>query len=136
MKLRLLPFITDLGARQMALDEALLELAERPTLRIYGWSEPTLSLGYFQDYGRIHASLPDQDPPAIVRRITGGGAIWHEHEVTYCLVGRRGADGIPADARMLYGRLHRAILTAIGRHGREPVDIALQPHTTGDRRYH
>ena len=41
------------GAWQMAVDEALLETAAAGgarTLRFYHWSEPTLSLGYFQAY--------------------------------------------------------------------------------------
>jgi lipoate-protein ligase A len=71
----------------MAVDEALLiDAADRgtATLRFYGWSEPTLSLGYFQRYA-------DRDQHAassgctVVRRQTGGGAILHDHELTYSL---------------------------------------------------
>jgi len=72
----------------MAVDEALflgaLDEPERgPTLRFYRWSEPTLSLGYFQSAHEIPpalAALP------IVRRLTGGGAIVHERELTYSLI--------------------------------------------------
>ena len=42
----------------MALDEAMLEAAARGEsayLRIYGWSEPTLSLGYFQRIAEVAA---------------------------------------------------------------------------------
>jgi lipoate-protein ligase A len=66
----------------MALDEALLRSAlERrvASLRFYTWADPTLSLGYFQP----HADrLPGV---AWVRRPTGGDAILHHHELTYCL---------------------------------------------------
>ena len=71
----------------MAVDEALLlDAAEHntATLRFYGWSEPTLSLGYFQRYAdrmQHAASLT----AAIVRRQTGGGAILHDRELTYNL---------------------------------------------------
>lgn len=73
------------GAWNMAVDEALLEeslQSETAYLRLYRWSEPTISLGYFQDKveqvrdPRL-ASLPS------IRRLSGGGAILHHHEQTY-----------------------------------------------------
>ncbi|SIN85179.1 lipoate-protein ligase A [Singulisphaera sp. GP187] len=73
----------------MALDEALLNAAaESPELaffRTYEWTAPTLSLGYFQSIRQAEAD-PRWSGVAIVRRPTGGGAIWHHHEVTYALV--------------------------------------------------
>jgi lipoate-protein ligase A len=77
------------GAANMARDEALMTLvgADRspPTLRLYRWLEPTISLGYFQHYADF-AELP---PPAgrlpVVRRLTGGGAILHDLELTYSI---------------------------------------------------
>ena len=73
----------------MARDEALLTLVgtsqSPPTVRLYQWNPPTISLGYFQHYGD-YVSLP---PPAgtlpVVRRLTGGGAILHDLELTYSL---------------------------------------------------
>ena len=73
----------------MARDEALLtrvgDGSSPPTLRLYEWAEPTISLGYFQQY-RAYETLP---PPAgrfaLVRRLTGGGAILHDRELTYSL---------------------------------------------------
>src|SRR5438445_617792 len=73
------------GPWNMAVDEALLEDAARsgrPTLRFYGWAEPTLSLGYFQPYAQ-RASHPPSSRCAVVRRPTGGGAILHDAELTY-----------------------------------------------------
>lgn len=76
------------GAWNMAVDEALLADAIEngvATLRLYQWSEPTLSLGYFQRYEdrNQHAASCDAD---VVRRQSGGGAILHDHELTYSLV--------------------------------------------------
>jgi len=125
------------GAANMAWDEALLECAAVPTLRLYSWAAPTVSLGYFQDLPALLPSLAAaagaQGLPALVRRITGGGAIWHEHEVTYCLVGTLGADGFPPLARLLYPLLHQAIRTALMAAG--GVDVELQAVAAGDRRY-
>jgi lipoate-protein ligase A len=82
----LYPLITADGATQMAADEILLDRAVggRAGLRFYTWSQPTLSLGYFQHAAdgqavRALAELP------FVRRLTGGGAILHHHELTYAL---------------------------------------------------
>lgn len=118
------------GARQMALDEALLEHAQTPTLRVYRWEPATVSLGFFQRYVPIRACVPANVP--IVRRITGGGAIWHEHEVTYCLVGRLDRDGFPARTRDLYPLLHTAVLKRLSKLG---LDVQRQDSSAGDRRY-
>jgi lipoate-protein ligase A len=76
------------GPTNMARDEHLLYSEEfRPAaVRIYAWSPPTISLGCFQRFARV-AELPeDVRELAVVRRPTGGGAILHDREVTYCLV--------------------------------------------------
>jgi lipoate-protein ligase A len=76
------------GAWNMAIDEALLVDAIEngiATFRLYRWSEPTLSLGYFQKYDdrRLHAASQNC---VVVRRQTGGGAIVHDREITYSVV--------------------------------------------------
>lgn len=118
------------GPMQMALDEALLEQAPTITLRLYTWEPPAVSLGYFQDYASISPRLPPG--MAVVRRITGGGAIWHEHEVTYALAGVLGEAGLPERTRDLYPLLHGAIRTELARRG---APLLAQPDTVGDRRY-
>lgn len=81
-------FILDqarLGAENMAIDQALLEIAGRDQcvfLRVYSWSQPTLSLGYFQSYDERLTHQPSLQLD-IVRRSTGGGAIVHHHDWTY-----------------------------------------------------
>jgi lipoate-protein ligase A len=71
----------------MAADEFLLDSAAagRPSLRFYTWIEPTLSLGYFQPAGERLPGLP------WVRRSSGGAALVHDHELTYCLALPAGA---------------------------------------------
>jgi lipoate-protein ligase A len=83
---RLLPFVTASGPWQMAADEVMLEAAVAgvASFRIYAWTEPTLSLGYFQPASArlsdpLLASLP------YVRRATGGAELVHDREVTYAL---------------------------------------------------
>lgn len=88
---RLLPFEILPGPLNMAADEVMLEWAVAGTasIRFYGWSEPTVSLGYFQKFS-AKQSDPLLSQIAAVRRSTGGGAIVHHHELTYCL-------GIPSN---------------------------------------
>ena len=79
------------GPTNMAIDEALLASFDAdnslPVLRLYGWAPATLSLGRFQhaeavlDLDRCRTSGTQ-----VVRRITGGGVIYHTAELTYSLV--------------------------------------------------
>lgn len=138
---RLLPYEIRPGPANMAVDELALELAVHgiPSLRFYGWSEPTFSLGYFQQYSTL-AEYPAYSSLAIVRRSTGGGAIVHHHELTYAL-------GLPAP---LVGKepwgcvMHRIIATALAENGissdlvvcgeeqnTDPI-LCFHHHTAGD----
>ena len=107
----------------MALDEALLDtVAEDPSfalLRTYGWTEPTLSLGYFQPIAQAEAD-PRWHGVPVVRRPTGGGAIWHHHELTYALV-VPAAHPLARPAAALYHAVHSALAALLRRHG---VDTA------------
>jgi lipoate-protein ligase A len=87
MKARLIIDSPAAGAWNMAVDEALLESAMAAgvaTLRLYQWSEPTLSLGYFQAAGDRAQHAASRACP-LVRRASGGGAIVHDRELTYSL---------------------------------------------------
>jgi lipoate-protein ligase A len=73
----------------MAIDEALYQSAienEQPTLRLYTWQRPTLSLGYFQDYKRVVCEpFIVHNKIHVVRRPTGGRAVLHDLEMTYAV---------------------------------------------------
>ncbi len=74
------------GYYNMAVDEAILQhysVQRVPTLRIYGWNEPFISLGYSQAPQTI---LNDNQEIPFVRRITGGAAILHNDELTYSII--------------------------------------------------
>lgn len=89
------------GPDNMARDEAVLigvsEGRVPATLRLYGWSAPTISLGYFQPYSDYAALPPPAGQLPVVRRFTGGGAILHDLEMTYSLT-------LPLDHPLLAGR--------------------------------
>ncbi|NIA07180.1 MAG: hypothetical protein GWP14_06030 [Actinobacteria bacterium] len=110
------------GISNMAIDEAMLSSAGKasalPTVRFYRWSEPTISLGHFQRFTEAEQLGSPFNRLAVVRRITGGGAILHDAELTYSLV-------LPADHRLvdkcgpqaLYLAVHRALITVLSSFG-------------------
>lgn len=105
------------GAWNMAVDAALLARylsGSRAAFRLYEWSEPTLSVGHFQqDREEIPAELADLP---CVRRLSGGGAILHDRELTYsCVVPAR--HPLAHQPLRLYDAMHAriiAILTEFG----------------------
>jgi lipoate-protein ligase A len=140
---RLLPYIVADGAINMAADETLLHsaLSGIASLRFYGWSEPTLSLGYFQPERRRHEDpLPAELP--FVRRPTGGDTLVHHHEVTYALALPAGAPWHSGEPWLL--RLHAVIAAALAGLGirarlcaaeeqrRDEGPLCFRHFTTGD----
>ena len=96
------------GPTNMARDEHLLysDTFKPATIRIYGWSPPTISLGCFQRFEQV-ASLPeDVRELAVVRRPTGGGAILHDREITYCLIVHDSLSIAREPAEALYKLVH------------------------------
>jgi len=71
----------------MALDEAIASSVRNhkapPTLRVYGWNRPSLSLGCFQNASDLDLDYCRQNTVPVVRRLTGGRAILHSDELTY-----------------------------------------------------
>jgi lipoyl(octanoyl) transferase len=114
------------GPEQMALDEALLEITARPLLRVYRWSEPTVSFGYSVPL----ASVRDRFPALpCVRRWTGGGIVTHLDDWTFALLVPSSeplARTRPVEAyRLIHGSV-AAALRKIGCPARlaEPLDCA------------
>jgi lipoate-protein ligase A len=110
------------GAWNMAVDEVLLGWSAekgRCCLRFYQWSEPTLSLGYFQRYEDRRLHPPSLGCP-VVRRISGGGAILHDDELTYSLVVPR-PHPLAARAPLLYRTVHTTLIEAL-------ADLGLAGH--------
>ena len=79
------------AAQNMAIDEALIEsVGEVPILRIYGWRPAAVSIGYFQSMNEeVDFTKCREIGVDIVRRLTGGGAVLHEYELTYSFISRR-----------------------------------------------
>jgi lipoyl(octanoyl) transferase len=116
---RVLPYERADGPANMALDEALLDVVaggdQTAYLRTYGWTIPTLSLGYFQRLAEARSD-PRWSDVALVRRLTGGGSIWHHHEVTYALV-VPGVHPLANSSTKLYRAVHLAIADTLANLG-------------------
>ena len=129
------------GAENMAIDEALLRsfdpAASLPVLRLYGWNPPALSLGRFQkavevlDLERCRAY-----GVAVVRRVTGGGVIYHADELTYSLVCAPGqippAGSIKDSFRVLTGFL-LSFYRRLGLEAAYATDVAPEGTHLGER---
>jgi lipoate-protein ligase A len=100
----------------MAIDEALLDEAVRSSsafLRLYRWDPPTLSVGRNQPMEGIA-----RDGIPVVRRPTGGQAVWHEHEVTYAVAAPIATFG---SLRMAYRTIHERLAAALRSLGADAV---------------
>jgi lipoate-protein ligase A len=115
---RLLTFRRGSPAENMALDESILRSVDDgglPTLRFYGWSEPTLSLGCFQRVGDRSLHTDSESLPC-VRRATGGGAIVHDRELTFSIAVPQ-SDRRPGARDTLYRETHAAVAETLMRFG-------------------
>lgn len=99
----------------MALDRAVLHGvaagSSAPTLRLYRWEVPTVSLGRFQPVEQVDQGVCDRRGFDVVRRPTGGRGVLHDDELTYSIVaGTR--DGVPAGVAASYRHLSAALAEA------------------------
>lgn len=115
------------GATNMAVDVALALAVRRgapPTVRLYGWAPPCLSLGRHQLAADIdRAALADAGVD-LVRRPTGGAAVLHDDELTYAVALPARALGGP---RAAYRAVHAALAAGLRRLG-----VAAQLRDAGD----
>jgi lipoate-protein ligase A len=118
------------GPTNMAADELLAEEADRrggPVIRLYSWTEPTVSLGGFQRLVEAESCAAISGLP-IVRRPSGGGAIIHGTDLTYAAAVPKSHPwgGTP---QALYDAMHAAMVAALGELG---FDARLHVPSDGD----
>jgi lipoate-protein ligase A len=104
---------TRTGAENMAVDQLLMEcVGMHPVLRVYGWSEPTVSFGYFLAQADARASF-SADGLTYVRRWTGGGIVDHRIDITYTLAIPRAHALSVARGAESYRVIHQALANAL-----------------------
>ncbi len=117
------------GAWNMAVDRAVLASRAAgespPTLRLYWWRVPTVTLGRFQsvnDADLMYCAMRGFD---VVRRPTGGRGVLHDDELTYSVVASL-ADGMPRGVSASYKLLCGALAGAYRALG-VPADLTARP---------
>jgi lipoate-protein ligase A len=102
-KIRVLETGYNPAALNMAIDEALIEnIGEAPVLRIYGWRPAAISVGYFQSIKEeVDLEKCSQLGVDVVRRLTGGGAVLHEFELTYSFITKQYPQNIMESCRWI-----------------------------------
>jgi lipoate-protein ligase A len=120
------------GAWNMALDEAIMDAVAAgdapPTLRLYQWEPPCLSLGRRQPLGGVDLARLLHDGCDAVRRATGGWAILHTDELTYSVAltpSDPRADGPILDA---YRKLSAGLVAGLALLG---VEAIMRPASAG-----
>lgn len=105
------------GATNMARDEAISRVVsagdQPPTLRLYGWVPPAISLGQSQRISSVDEARCRADGVGIVRRPTGGLAILHTDELTYSMALPIDHPIAEGDVMTSYRRIADAIMRAL-----------------------
>ncbi|HEX4633194.1 MAG TPA: hypothetical protein VH163_05140 [Gemmatimonadales bacterium] len=103
------------GAENMAVDQALLDDAGRSGhayLRLYRWTPPCLSFGRNEPaLTRYDRAEIERRGISVVRRPTGGRAVWHDVELTYAVAASITLFGTLAEG---YRVIHERIAAALG----------------------
>lgn len=101
------------GSLNMAIDLAVAELSnvkKVPTLRIYEWSKPTLSLGRNQKTKNLNWSFIEKKGIDVVRRPSGGRGVLHNKEITYSFSISKSSNLLPNTLMDSYMKISRALI--------------------------
>jgi len=123
----------------MAIDRAVLvansEGKVPPTVRFYGWVPPAISIGYFQSLtDEIDLDTCKKLGVNYVRRITGGGAVFHDKELTYSIVIPESHPEISKNIMNSYGRICGAVMKGLQHLGIESEYVPINDIITGGRK--
>jgi lipoate-protein ligase A len=118
MAWRLLDFQYRNIFENMAIDEAVfsetIKNRKNPTIRFYGSHPSAVSIGYFQNAEKeINIEKCRSEGIDIVRRITGGKAVFHFREITYCVVAGKQEKTFPSDISGTYKIISRCIARSL-----------------------
>ncbi len=106
------------GAYNMAVDEELLARAQAgeqtPVLRFYAWNPPAVSLGRFQKAETaVNLEACKKRGIDVIRRITGGRAVFHCHELTYSIIARTDNPLFPPSVLGTYKIIASCLITGL-----------------------
>jgi lipoate---protein ligase len=128
------------GAWNMAVDEAVLESVslekQLPTLRFYGWLPRCVTIGYFQSlHEEVDVRACQRSGYDVVRRITGGGAVFHDKEITYSFIIREDDGLVVKDILKSYEQISEGVLHAVRELGLRPQFVPLNDLIVNDKKF-
>ena len=123
------------GATNMAVDEAIFEGvgagSSPPTVRVYAWEPPAVSVGHSQNASsELDLAACRERGFGVVRRPTGGRAVLHAGEITYSVIGSAGVSPLGGSIPESYREIARALLAGLAEIG---VEAELAPVATASR---
>ncbi len=106
----------------MAVDEAIAAIGgqqdQLPTVRVYGWRPAAISIGYSQGVREtVDVRKCARLGIPLVRRLTGGRAVFHDEEVTYSVIAGKGCLGSGSSVLEIYKRIGQALVLSLQRLG-------------------
>jgi lipoate-protein ligase A len=120
------------AAMNMAIDEALLETANIPSIRFYQWNSPALSFGYFGKFTDVADYAAERD---LVRRWTGGGIVFHGDDLTYSIIIPGSAPIFAESSKSIYAAIHSALRDALNIDGQRAELAPAAEAAVTDRGY-
>jgi len=122
----------------MAIDEAITHFARKlrkPTVRFYGWKPPAISIGYFQGIKEeVELEKCKELGVDVVRRITGGGAVFHDAELTYSFVCTERSAILPKNIIESYKSVCNSLILGFKEIGLEASFIPLNDIIVGGKK--
>lgn len=117
------------GAMNMGIDEAVMGAVSRgespPTLRLYTWDPPCVTVGYFQSLeAEVDLAACKAAGVDAVRRLTGGGAVFHDKEITYSVILPLGHELACEDVLESYRRICSGLIAGLRALG---VEASFEP---------
>ena len=114
MQCRFIDTGTNDAFTNMAIDEALAISCQQPILRVYQWKPKAISIGYNQDLMKeINVDYCKKNNIDIVRRITGGKAVFHDDELTYSFIVPENLNLLPKDVVESYKKIAEALIISL-----------------------
>ena len=106
------------GYENMAIDEAIFigchEKKSPPTIRIYGWTPPAVSLGYFQKAeNAVDLEACRRRGVDVVRRLSGGRSVLHHRELTYSIICREGTPPLGSSVLETYKTISACLISTL-----------------------
>jgi lipoate-protein ligase A len=117
----------------MAIDEAIFISCRQkkapPTIRIYGWTPPAVSLGYFQKAeNAVDVEACKKRGVDVVRRLSGGRAVLHHRELTYSIICREGTPPFGSSVLKTYKTISESLIRTL-----EDLGLAVQWVTSREK---